>query len=161
MGDQHRRAEWSRHPTTVAEGHPIRHPALAEQVSERDSVAVRVRCDLGQSGVAGLQHAGLLYVAARGPLGTAPAGTAGPVVSRVEINADGRQVIVDADGLVDDLAKVAISLWEHAESYRPMGPAVGFASADRRASYDLSVNGMGANRRVMPAEPARAEGDRP
>jgi len=43
-------------------------------------------------------------------------------VSRVEINADGRQVVVDADGTADDLAKVAISLWEHAESYRPVGP---------------------------------------
>jgi hypothetical protein len=71
-------------------------------------------------------------------------------MSRVEINAEGRHVVVDHDGELPELADTAMKLWEHAESYRPLGPAYGFASVERRGSVPVPPLGRSAHDRGRP-----------
>jgi hypothetical protein len=54
-------------------------------------------------------------------------------VSRVEINAGGRHIIVDHDGELEPLARTVRELWDHtagAEPDKPSG-AVGFVTGTR------------------------------
>jgi len=65
-------------------------------------------------------------------------------MSRVEINAGGRHIIVDHDGELEPIRQAAISLWEASESAAPSpGPAVGF-QAERRWSADMRAASNGA-----------------
>lgn len=49
-------------------------------------------------------------------------------MSRVEINGGERHIIVDGDGSVEHVAKIAFSLWEQATTpLHSPGPAVGFS----------------------------------
>lgn len=64
-------------------------------------------------------------------------------MSRVEINAGGRHVIVDHDGELEPIRAAALGLWQATDGPQPPpGPAVGF-SAERRWTGDAHPTGNG------------------
>jgi hypothetical protein len=77
-------------------------------------------------------------------------------MSRIEINAGGRHVIVDHDGELEPIRAAALSLWQASESrLASPGPAVGF-TAERRGTYDVDPTGNGRSRRSV--DPVIARG---
>jgi hypothetical protein len=48
-------------------------------------------------------------------------------MSRIEINAGGRAIAVDAEGPVGDLAREALQLWRHTEGPTPQAATEGAA----------------------------------
>nr|MDT0660842.1 hypothetical protein [Micromonospora sp. DSM 115978] len=81
-------------------------------------------------------------------------------MSRVEINAHGRHVIVDHDGELEPLQRTARELWEVTGNAGPerLGPAFGF-QAPARYTPDIHPTGHGA--RSRPTAPVVADQDPP
>lgn len=64
-------------------------------------------------------------------------------MSRIEINAGGRQIIIDHNGELEPLRAAALALWRDTDSPEPSpGPAVGF-SAQARHTADVRPSGHG------------------
>lgn len=78
-------------------------------------------------------------------------------MSRIEINAGGRHVIVDHDGELEPLRAAALALWRDTESAQPSpGPAVGFVQ-ERRWSAQVAPLGNGAYNNGQPPAPINAD----
>lgn len=70
-------------------------------------------------------------------------------MSRIEIDAGGRKVVIDHGGELEPMRQAALSLWQATAGPAPAaGPAVGFTS-ERRSTYDVDPTGNGRNRRSM------------
>lgn len=68
-------------------------------------------------------------------------------MSRVEINAGGRQIVVDHDGELAHLADTARQLWDHTHGADDRhGPAIGFQTSQRYTPPVGDNNGGGAYR---------------
>lgn len=77
-------------------------------------------------------------------------------MSRIEINAGGRQVIVDHTGELEPLQRTALALWEATAGPEPsQGPAVGF-TAERRWSGEAHPVGNGTR---YPSAPVTASSE--
>lgn len=60
-------------------------------------------------------------------------------MSRIEINAGGRQVIIDHEGELEPIARTAFDLWTKAEGPEPrVGPASAGFQMERRGTWDYS-----------------------
>lgn len=64
-------------------------------------------------------------------------------MSRIEIDAGGRKVVIDHDGELEPIQRTALTLWEATAGPEPsLGPAIGF-SAERRWTGDVRPAGNG------------------
>lgn len=78
-------------------------------------------------------------------------------MSRIEIDAGGRHIIVDHDGELEPLRLAALALWNDTAGPEPSpGPAVGF-QADRRWTAPVEPLGHSAYDRGRPCAPVDAE----
>lgn len=77
-------------------------------------------------------------------------------MSRIEIEAGGRRIVVEHGGELEPMKQAALELWAAAEKApdRP-GPAVGF-QAERRWSPGVAPAGNSAYDRGRPPAPANA-----
>ena len=81
-------------------------------------------------------------------------------MSRIEINADGRHVVVDHEGELEPIRAAALALWRDTDGPEPpAGPAVGF-TADRRGTHEVRPTSYDAYGRP-PMAPVTAEGSTP
>lgn len=81
-------------------------------------------------------------------------------MSRIEINAGGRHIIIEHQGgELEPMRHTALSLWEATDSPRPSpGPAVGFHT-DRRATTATPPAGRSAYDRGRPPATTDAQAD--
>ena len=75
-------------------------------------------------------------------------------MSRIEINADGRHIIVDHDGELEPLRRSALELWQAAEAKKSPGPATGFQLIELR--HTPSVDPIGNGAYGLPPAPVNA-----
>lgn len=70
-------------------------------------------------------------------------------MSRIEINAGGRHVIVDHDGELAHLATTATELWDHTDGAEPprTGAGVGFTTAMRNEPAPVAHGGYAGKAR--------------
>lgn len=79
-------------------------------------------------------------------------------MSRVEIEAGGRRIIVDADTDLHHVALEAQRLWDHTEGATTRnGPAVGFTAAPPRWTPDIPTTASGRRYSPGPFSPITAE----
>lgn len=71
-------------------------------------------------------------------------------MSRVEINANGRSVVIDHTGDLPYLAEQALKLWEQIEAPENPGPAYGFQA--ERARTHQPVGGQYRRNLSLPVE---------
>ncbi|MEV4270572.1 hypothetical protein [Micromonospora aurantiaca (nom. illeg.)] len=62
-------------------------------------------------------------------------------MSRIEIDAGGRRIVIEHDGELEPLRQTALSLWEQTDCPDRPGPAVGF-QAERRYTPPAQPSGM-------------------
>ncbi|MFI2663707.1 hypothetical protein [Micromonospora carbonacea] len=78
-------------------------------------------------------------------------------MSRIEINAGGRHIIVDHDGELEPLRLAALSLFEATATARDrLGPATGFQVVEQSGPAHLP---MGHGAYGVPPDPATAGGE--
>lgn len=78
-------------------------------------------------------------------------------MSRIEIDAGGRKVVIDHDGELEPIQRTALALWESTAGPEPsQGPAIGF-SAERRWTPAFHPTGNGNYSR--PDAPVTAQED--
>ncbi len=63
-------------------------------------------------------------------------------MSRIEVNAGGRHIIVDHDGELEPLRAAALALWRATETPERPGPAVGF-TVERRSTREVAPTARG------------------
>lgn len=79
-------------------------------------------------------------------------------MSRIEVNAGGRHVIVDHDGELEPIRAAALALWQATDAPPPPpGPAVGFV-AQTRHTPDVRPTAHGPYGR-QPMAPVTAQED--
>ncbi|MBM0274123.1 hypothetical protein [Micromonospora tarensis] len=77
-------------------------------------------------------------------------------MSRIEINAGGRHIIVDHDGELEPLRAAALSLFEATTGPEPTAPATGFQIIDK-AHSTVTPLGHSAYDRGYPPAPVNAQ----
>ena len=75
-------------------------------------------------------------------------------MSHIEINADGRHIIVDHDGELEPLRRTALELWRDTETSRSVGPATGFQLIEQSTP---TVDPIGNGAYGLPPAPVNAK----
>jgi hypothetical protein len=80
-------------------------------------------------------------------------------MSRIEIDADGRKIVIEHDGELEPLRRAALGLWSDTQKPERLGPATGFQQTQVRPTRPVSPSGNGAY--SQPPAPVNAEHDVP